>query len=225
MIAIIITTIGRITAIQVCIIFRTHTASASPAFITYPKEFHFPWFFTTVLLTQFRHRATLFGSHVFHPFRHFFHTPTSYITTDIRLTTYQLTQVQKFMCSETIIFYCTSPVIIDHPGTILFRADTIHPMIFIGKTPPRPTKHRHFQVLQSLKHIITIALGIGNFRIFTYPQTSIDTSSQMLCKLSINMFTDDFFPLLGMYIDSRFLLSKYRHCSEQCQAHKCIFHD
>ena len=36
---------------------------------------------------------------------------------------------------------------------------------------------------------------------------------------------DDFFPLLGMYIDSRFLLSKYRHCSEQCQAHKCIFHD
>lgn len=110
------------------------------------------------------------------------------------------------MCSETIIFHCTSPIVIDHSGAVLFRTDTIHPMIFIGKTSARPTKHRHFQVFQCLKHIITIALGIGNFRILTYPQASIDTGSQMLCKLPVNMFTDDFFPLLGMYIDSRFLL-------------------
>ena len=85
-VAIVVTAISRITAIQIGIVFRTHATSASPAFISHSEVFYFPRFFTSVFQTQFCHRASLFRSHIFYPLGHFFHATATYVSADVGFT-------------------------------------------------------------------------------------------------------------------------------------------
>ena len=160
-VSVIVTTISLVAAIQVGIIFRTHVTAASPTFIAHTDVFHTPRLLATVLLAQLGHRAVL-GRHVFHPLRRLLHRAAPHIHGHIRLALQQLAQVQEFMCTETVVLHGATPVVVHHTRTILFGADTVHPMIFIGKTTSRPTQHGYLQVLQGLKHIVPVTARIGN---------------------------------------------------------------
>ena len=206
-VAIVVTAISRITAIQIGIVFRTHATSASPAFISHSEVFYFPRFFTSVFQTQFCHRASLFRSHIFYPLGHFFHAAATYVSADIRFTAQHFAQVQEFVCSEAVIFYGSSPVVVDHTRTFFTRTNTVHPMVFIGKASSRPAEYRHFQVFQCFEHIFTITFNIRYGRIFSYPKTSIDTCTEVFGKLTINFLIDDLFSLLRMNSHCSLLLS------------------
>ena len=71
-------------------------------------------------------------------------------------------------------------------------------MIVICKAAARPAQHGHLQHLQCLEHILTIAVDVRDLRILTYPETAIDTRSQMLRELTVNLFVNLGSGLVGM---------------------------
>ena len=58
--------------------------------------------------------------------------------------------IQQFhilMCSETVVLNYTTPVCVDHLFSLLFRTDSIHPVILICKAAARPAEHRYLHFL------------------------------------------------------------------------------
>ena len=214
MVAVVVAAVGGVTAIQISVIFRTHASAASPTFVTYTEVFHFPCFVTTVLAAKSCHRRISFGSHVFYPFCQFFYSTTTYVSADIRFSTQHFAEVEELMCTETVVFNCTSPVIVYHFGAVLFRTDTVHPVIFIGKAATRPTKYGNLKFFQCIEYVGTITFDIGNIRIFSYPKSTIDTGAQMFGKLAVDFFGNNLCALVGMKRDRCTLLCGQRYgCS------------
>ena len=138
--------IGLITPVEVSVVGRTHIATAAPVLISHAKVIHTPWFFLSVFLTQIRHRRDTVKCHIFHPFAHLLNGSAAHIAVHVGLTAQLLCQFEKFMGSKTVILNNTAPMGIDHTLTLLLRADSILPMIFIGKTSSRPAQHRHLNL-------------------------------------------------------------------------------
>ena len=61
-------------------------------------------------------------------------------------------------------------------------------MVFIGKAASRPAKDGYTELLQCIEYVGAITVDVGNIGVFTYPKSTIDTSSQMLCKLAVDFF-------------------------------------
>ena len=118
------------------------------------------------------------------------------------------------MGSETVIFDRSAPVVVDHFRTVLFRAYTVHPVILIGKAAARPAEVGDLQLFQGVEHIITIPLCIRYVRVGTHPKAAINTSSEMLGKLSVDVFADLLCSLLGIHTDACLFLSKQRECQK-----------
>ena len=146
-VAVIIAAISGITAVQVCVIFRTHTSTASPTFISYTEIFNFPCFVTAVFAAEICHRRVAVRRHVFHPFGKFLYRTATYISAHVRFATQHFAEIQEFMCTETVVLNRSAPVIINHLRTVCFRADTVHPVIFVGEATARPTENRNSQIL------------------------------------------------------------------------------
>ena len=83
LVSVVIAAIGCITAVQIGVIFRTHAAATSPAFVPYSPELHFPCLVSTVLPAQVGHGAVAFRSDIFHPLGHLLNASATYIGTHI----------------------------------------------------------------------------------------------------------------------------------------------
>ena len=94
------------------------------------------------------------------------------------------------MCSERIILYSASPVIVYHTRTRFFGTDTVTPVIFIGETASGPAQYGDMQLTESSEDIIAVSLCVGDRRVFSDPDTAIDTCAEMLGKLSVDFFID-----------------------------------
>lgn len=128
--------------------------------------------------------------------------------------TQHFAEVEELMCTETVVFNCASPVIVYHFGSVLFRTDTVHPVIFIGKTATRPTKYGNLKFFQCIEYIGTITFDIGDIRIFSYPKSTIDASTEMFGKLAVDFFGNNLCALVGMKRDRCTLLCGQRYgCS------------
>ena len=195
-IAVVVAAVGGIAAVEVGIIFGTHASTATPAFVSYTEVFHFPGLIATVLAAQACHGGVSFGGHVFYPFGKFFYGTTTYVSADIGLTTQHFAEIEELMGSETVVFDSASPVVVHHFGTVFFRADTVHPMVFVGKAAARPAKDRYAELFQCIEHVGAITVDIGNIGIFAYPKSAIDASSQMFCKLAVDFFGNDLLALV-----------------------------
>ncbi len=66
------------------------------------------------------------------------------------------------MCAKGVVLNGASPVVVLHFGSLLGRADTVHPVIFVGKAATGPAQHGYLQGFERLKNIIAIALGVGD---------------------------------------------------------------
>ena len=179
-----------------------------------------PRYFTFHALSRpFWRRSLAIGEspsevYVFYPFCQFFYSTTTYVSADIRFSTQHFAEVEELMCTETVVFNCTSPVIVYHFGAVLFRTDTVHPVIFIGKTATRPTKYGNLEFFQCIEYVGTITFDIGNIRIFSYPKSTINTGAQMFGKLAVNFFGNNLCALVGMKRDRCTLLCGQRYgCS------------
>ncbi len=143
-----------------------------------------PGLLTTVFLTNLGH-GTLLGGYVLNPLGKLLDRAAAHVAAQIRLGTDKFAKVEEFMSSEAVVLHSSTPVVVDHAGTVLLRADTVDPVVFVGKASAGPAKHGHLDVTHSLKHIVTIAVGVGNGRIFAYPYTTVDTCSKVFGKLAV----------------------------------------
>ena len=90
-------------------------------------------------------------------FPHLLHGTAAHVTADIWLTPQLLTQIHEFMRSEVIAVGHISPMGIDAPRAFFPWADTVLPMVIIGKTASWPTQIGDVDLPQRLDHIIADA--------------------------------------------------------------------
>ena len=95
------------------------------------------------------------------------------------------------MGSERVVLDGASPVGVDYLRPLVLRADSVHPVVFVGEASPRPAEHRNLQLLEGLHYILPVAVDIRDVGILSDPQAVIDASSQMLCELSVDFLGDD----------------------------------
>jgi hypothetical protein len=114
------------------------------------------------------------------------------------------------MCTEAVIFRNASPVSVDHFRALIAWPDTVTPVVFVGKATTRPTQVGYINMFKGGDNIVSHAIRIRDFRVFPYPKTIIDTSSQMLGKLSVNVSVDRFCTQIGINNHLGFLLRGYK---------------
>lgn len=74
-------------------------------------------------------------------------------------------------------------------------------MVFICKATSGPTQYRHLELFEGVEHIRTVALRVRNFAVRSYPQSSVDTGTEVLSELSVDFFVDLIFALVSMDSD------------------------
>ena len=144
------------------VVFRSHITAATPCLVTDAEVLHLPGLVATVCPAKTSHWSITIAGHILHPLGHLLHGTRTYVTADIRLTAKHLAQVQELMCTERVILDGSSPVVVAQRRTLVLRTDTVHPVIVVGKAAARPSQHRHLQRLECFKHILSVAVNVGN---------------------------------------------------------------
>ena len=181
------------------IILREHVPSAAPAFISKPEKFHFPGLPASVFGAQTAHRRLSVKGDVFHPVLHLLYRSAANVAIDIGFAAQHFTKMEEFMGSEAVVLQDSSPVGIDDLFTGFQRSDPIHPMILIGKAAARPADHRNLDFTKRIRNIRANPVFIRNSGLRTDKQSFINSSSQMLRKLTVDFLPDSAFLFLFIY--------------------------
>src|SRR4051794_18876394 len=64
-------------------------------------------------------------------------------------------------------------------------------MVLVGEAATWPPEHGNIQLLERSHHIVANAPGIRDRRVFPHPDSFVNTTPEMLGKLSINIAIDD----------------------------------
>ena len=168
-----------------------------------------------VLAAEACHGGVAFGGHVFHPLGKFFDGAATYVSADVGFAAQHFAEVEEFVRAEAVVFDGAAPVVVHHLRAVLFRADAVHPVVFVGKAAARPAEDGDFQLLQGIEHVGAITVGIGNVGAFAYPEPAVDAGAQVFGKLAVDFFRDDLRALVGMQGDCCTLLGRCGKCG--CQ--------
>ncbi|OPZ70388.1 MAG: hypothetical protein BWY82_02081 [Verrucomicrobia bacterium ADurb.Bin474] len=95
------------------------------------------------------------------------------------------------MGSKVIVFDDTAPMGVEHAWAFLAWADAITPVVFVRKTPAGPTQLWNLQFLQRSQHVIAVAVGIGNRRIRSDPDSFVNAMAEVFGELTVDVFVDD----------------------------------
>ena len=79
---------------------------------------------------------------------------------------------------------------VNHGGTLVARSNPIFPVVFIGKTPPRPAEDRDIDLSQSVNDIVSDSPRILDRTVIPYPESSINAPAKMFGKMAIDIFID-----------------------------------
>ena len=126
-------------SVKIGIILGTHIAATAPGLVADCKIIDIPGFFAAVFLSEFRHGGYTVESHVFNPFAHFSYGTASHVTVDICLATELTTEFHELVRTEAVVFNNSAPVGIDHLFSACLIADSVHPVVFVGKTSAGPS--------------------------------------------------------------------------------------
>ena len=189
-VSIVITHKGLISAVHISVEFRIHISAAAPVLIADAEEIDSPWLFVAIFRTKVCHRRYTVKCHIFNPLRHLLYSTASHISVDIGFTSDLTAEFKKLVGTEAVVLDNTAPVGVDHFFAAFFRSDTVFPVIFICKTSARPAQYRNFDIFQCFNNIGTHSVHVRNIGIFSYIESFINTSSQMLRKLSLDFLID-----------------------------------
>src|SRR5258708_1398659 len=122
------------------------------------------------------------------------------------------------MCSKTVVFRHSAPPDVYHLRTSSLWADAIFPMVGVGKAATRPTQVSYLQFFQCFNHVISHSFGIGNFVVvFSYIKSTIDAVTQVLGKVTIDVFVNNVLCFIRINDDPRFILSDTRNRNDKSQ--------
>jgi hypothetical protein len=74
-------------------------------------------------------------------------------------------------------------------------------MVLVGEATAWPPEHGNIQLLERSHHVISNAPGIRDGRVFPHPDSFVNTTPEMLGKLSVNIAIDDGAGLIAMHGD------------------------
>ena len=202
LILVVVAHIGLITAILIAVVFRRHVATAAPVFVSDTEKVYRPRFLAAVCRPQIRHRGNAVKRHIFHPLGHLLHRSASEIAVDVGLASDLAAKLHELMCSKAVVLHNTTPVCVDHLLSAFLWTDSVLPVILIRKTSARPAQYRNLQLLKSLHNIHAHSVHIRDVRMFPNIDSLIDTPSQMLGKMSVDLRCDR--SQLVLLIDDQF---------------------
>ena len=179
-----------ITAVFVNIIFGAHTSAAAPVLVADAKIFQLPGLFPAVLSAQICHWGNAVKGDVLYPFGKLADSSAAKIARKIRLTAYLLAHIEKFVSAEGIVLGNAAPVGVYHFLAGTFFADAVLPVIFVRKATAGPAENRHFYLLESLDNVPAHAVYVGDRRVLAHINAVVDTSSQMLGKMTVYLGID-----------------------------------
>lgn len=136
---------------------------------------------------QICHRGHPVKCHIFNPFRHLLHGSASKISVNVGFTSKLTAKFKELMRSETVVLYHTTPMGINHFLPVLFRSDSVFPVILVRKTSPRPAQYRNLNLFECFHHICTHPIDIRDFRVFTHIESFIDASAQMFREMPVDL--------------------------------------
>ena len=125
------------------------------------------------------------------------------------------------MCTEAVILYSATPVVVDHARALTARTDAVGPVVLVSETAAGPAEHGNFQFLERIEHVGTVTVGVGNLRVLAYPEASIDAGAEMFGKLAVNLLIDYGSVLLGLEVHGGFCTER-RH-GESRGRHQCDY--
>jgi len=130
------------------------------------------------------------------------------------------------MCTKGIILDGASPVVVLHLRTLRARADAVAPMILVGKASAWPAQYGDLQVLERLQHVVAVAIGIGDVRLWADPKSAVDTRAEMLGKLAVDFFVNFLCALAGVNSHGSILGigTQGKYCGE-CEGCQLFFHN
>ena len=73
------------------------------------------------------------------------------------------------------------------PGSAIPRAYTITPVVAIGEASARPANYRRVQTFRLSTERFPNTADIWNFRILSNPDAIVDTTSEVLCEVAVNV--------------------------------------
>ena len=188
--SIVITHKGLISAVHISVEFRIHISAAAPVLIADAEEIDGPRFFVAIFRTKVCHRRYTVKCHIFNPLRHLLYGTASHISVDIGLTSDLTAELKKLVGTEAVVLDNAAPVGVNHLLAAFLRTDTVLPVILIRKASARPAQYRNFDIFQCFNNIGTHSIHVRNIGIFSYIESFINTSSQMLRKLSLDFLID-----------------------------------
>ncbi|MNT57046.1 hypothetical protein D3C72_1943910 [compost metagenome] len=102
------------------------------------------------------------------------------------------------MGAEVIVLHYAAPVGIDHPFAVLLGPDAVHPVIFVGEAAARPAEHRNPDLFKRIHNVIANPVRIRNLGIHAYPDSLVNTTSQMLGEMPVNIPVNRSFADVGV---------------------------
>src|ERR1035437_4080169 len=136
----------------------------------------------------FRQRRRLGSGHVFQPFSRFLWSTGTDIDGDVRLCPDLIEEVHELMRSKRVRLGHSAPVGVESHGPL--RADTLSPVVFIGKAAAGPANVRHLYRFQGANHIVANPASIRDFGIRPDPNTFIHAVAKMFSELPENVAVD-----------------------------------
>ena len=94
------------------------------------------------------------------------------------------------MRPEGVVLHHITPVCVDDFFTLFPGSDAVLPMIVVRKAASRPPQYRQLYLPQGFHHITPHALYVPDIRGLSHINSFIDSSAQMLGKLSVQFPAD-----------------------------------
>ena len=186
----IVAAVATVATHQIGIVLGAHIAAAAPVLVADTPELHVPRLIASVLAAQVRHRRDAVEVDVLHPLRHFLHGTAANISADVRFAADLLAEVEKFVGAKVVVFRDATPVGIDHGRAFFARANPVLPVIFVGKATAGPAQVGGLGLLERLDDILPDPTFIRNGRILANPVSIVNTPSEMLGEMAVNMPVD-----------------------------------
>ena len=134
------------------------------------EVFNLPWFLAAVGGAKVGHFGACRSCHVLDPVGHFLRASGAEVPGDIRLDAEHFAEVEEFVGAERIVIH--SLLVVVDVGTLVLRANAVHPVIDISEASARPAHYGDLQGLESLEDIFTVTVNIGYGGILAHPQAA-----------------------------------------------------
>src|SRR2546425_12478620 len=111
------------------------------------------------------------------------------------------------MGAEAIVFRVIAPVDVDRFWPLRLWTNSVAPVIIIGKTSSGPAQDGDAQRAQIFDCLLAITIDVWNWGIWPDPKAAVDTGSEVLGKMSVQLGANGADFHVCLHVDTLFELA------------------